>query len=276
MKKTFCTMLYLSACLSRLGVCEIIDFESASDLVDFTVSALNPGPTLSVVSRGGVADSGALKVDAVGSNVNGTWNKNSFDFSDMGKKLQSSIFFKFHNFSLPINSSRDFITIGFLPSNTSVLPIGEGFGVKLTSRNDGSIDFYAWSGLSGMGSSTDISLTDGNWYQLAGEFENLGAAIAFSGSLNDFGPEGTQFQREVSHLSQTMIATPSTLSDNSVWPVFSASSEGGTNLIDNVAFIPEPCTLWQLMIGMVTIFLISERTFRLNVATLLHSSFAAP
>lgn len=262
--REFLLLLGVSITLSQSAFCTTVDFEGANDLDSFTVSTLNPGPTLTPIASGGVANSRALQVDAVHNNVDATWNDENSDFSDVGSQLHASVFFKFQDFSLPPFNSRGFIAVGFSGENTTGLRLSsdDTFGVQLWSNESEEITLFVVSSGGGTGFSRTVPLTDGTWYQLAGGFENLGTEIAFTAKVSDFGPDGTLFQGVVDSVSFILTTKSQTiLSDDSVWAGFTASSEGGTDLVDNFAFgpsvpvVPEPAcsTLFAIAACLLTL-----------------------
>jgi hypothetical protein len=108
-----------------------------------------------------------------------------------------------------------------------------------------------------------VTLTPGEWYQLSGTFQNMGGgAIQISGTLKDFGTDGTTPGATVfTYPAQTLTAVD-IASDSSVWPAFRAFKNDGATALDSftaTSSVPEPGTLALMAAGVSGLLIAARR-----------------
>jgi hypothetical protein len=216
-----------------------VDFNHGTELATlFTVndfSSVGWTARLTQVPDGGIANSGAVDVDAVNSPAAATYHGSSFAFRP-GAPLSASIFFKFQAFTLPPQNSRNLVELGFVDGPDGTFSLNnDDMSVRVSSSETGENNLFAGFGRHGVGLAGDLRLVDGHWYRVAGTFENLGTTLSIAASLEDYGPTGEGPGTPLRSIHFTADPDGNILTDTEVWLGFEANSLGGADLLDNLA-----------------------------------------
>jgi hypothetical protein len=194
-----------------------------------------------------------VAVDAINAGAAAIYHVSPLNFT-AGAPLAASIFFQFHDFTLPPANSRDMARVGFVnePDGTFALNNND-MSVAVESRDTGDIHLFSVFGRHGIGFSESLSLVDGNWYRLAGTFTNLGSMLEICASLDDFGSSGDTPGSPLASSCFSRAPDGNILTDASVWLGFEANSLGGVNLVDNLAglSVSEPRSLAFVASGLL-------------------------
>jgi len=186
------------------------------------------------------------------------YKNQSFDFSTTGATLKIS---EFVNVVANTGTGNRLLQLGFVNENTSGLNGNAGLAfmsLRLsTAAASGNIytpafqDKTAAAGVNNFTFTSNVTLTPGDWYELSGQFVNLGGGkFQASGLLQDFGATGQGAPSTVFTFAPQTFSNTDVTSDASVWPAFRSFHVDGANALDNfnAQAVPEPGTLalWGL------------------------------
>jgi hypothetical protein len=215
----------------------------------------------------GVDGTGGISIVAAG--ANGTipdstsiYKLGSYDFGTVGSTLTISSMVKI---GTTTETGNRLLQLGFVNEPTSGLNGNAGLAFTSLRFNPpnpagGSVYTPQWQTKTAAGNtvntagtlnggSANLSLTTGDWYQLSLTFENLGGGqIRGSGSMQDFGPNGTT-PGTLATLDAITLTSADIASDASVWAAFRAFAADGAIALDSFAAVPEPGTISLLGLG---------------------------
>jgi hypothetical protein len=232
-----------------------VDFNGGAELATlFTVNdfaSVGWTGSLMQVVDGGVGNSGAVDVDAVNSPVAATYHASPFHFRP-GVSLVASVFFKFQDVPR-IGGSPRAIELGFVNAPDATLTFNnDDMSVHVSSNN-----LWASFGAHSIAVGRRLNLVDGRWYRLEGEFENLGSLLWIAATLEDWGPTGEGPRAGLAGILFRDVPDGDVLTDPEMWLAFETSSQGGTDLIDNLAGrgpsaeFPEPASAAMLVAALL-------------------------
>jgi hypothetical protein len=214
---------------------------------------------------GGIGNGGAVAVlaPATGITADSTaiFKNQSFDFSTTGATLTIS---QYINVVANTGGGNRLLQLGFVNENTSGMNGNAGLSfmsLRLTTvGTSGNVytpafqDKMAASGVVNTTLSPNVTLTPGDWYQLSGQFVNLGGGnFQANGLLLDYGPSGQGSPSTVFTFAPHTFSNTDVTSDSSVWPAFRSFHADGANALDNFTAqaVPEPGTLALWCVGIL-------------------------
>jgi hypothetical protein len=216
---------------------------------------------------GGVAISSGTGIIADSTAI---YKNSSFNFASSGTTLTITSLL---NVSANTGGGNRLLQLGFVNENTSGMNGNAGLAfmsLRLstvgTSGNVYTPNFQikdAASGTSGPNFTPNVTLTPGEWYQLSGTFENKGGGqIQISGTLKDFGIDGTTPGATVFNYPATTLTAVDIANDSSVWPAFRSFKNDGATALDSftaTSAIPEPGTFMLLGAGISGLLIAARR-----------------
>ena len=211
---------------------------------------------------GGLFQSGSVTVLAPSSDtaadVTAVLRTRSFDFSKPGAQLTISEFVQAIGIS---GGGGRLLQLGFVSSSTASLNNVPGtafMSLRLgTVGSSGTTYTPQFQDKTGLGNAVatglvpNLTLTQGDWYQLTGTFSNIGGGkFQASGMLQDFGPTGDSAAGWIFPFPLQTFTNDDMTADEAVWPAFRSFRNDGAGALDNlvVRAVPEPSMglLWLL------------------------------
>ncbi|MDB6037014.1 MAG: hypothetical protein JWM99_855 [Verrucomicrobiales bacterium] len=237
---------------------------------------VSPGAATSPYSQttsGGAGGGGGVGINSgtgITADSTGIYKNSSFNFANSGTTVTITSLL---NVTANTGGGNRLLQLGFVNENTSGMNGNAGLAfmsLRLstvgTSGNVYTPNYQikdAASGTSGPSFTPNVTLAPGEWYQLSGTFQNLGGgAIQISGTLKDFGIDGTTPGDTIfTYPTQTLTAID-IASDSSVWPAFRAFKNDGAAGIDSftaTSTVPEPGTLVLMGAGISGLLIAARR-----------------
>jgi hypothetical protein len=254
-----------------------VNFNTPGDLANkFNIYQIaTPAATspYSQITSGGAGGGGGVGISSgtgITADSTGIYKNSSFNFASSGTTLTITSLL---NVTANTAGGNRLLQLGFVNENTSGMNGNAGLAfmsLRLstvgTSGNVYTPNFQikdAASGTSGPNLTPNVTLTPGEWYQLSGTFQNMGGgAIQISGTLKDFGTDGTTPGATVfTYPAQTLTAVD-IASDSSVWPAFRAFKNDGATALDSftaTSSVPEPGTLALMAAGVSGLLIAARR-----------------
>jgi hypothetical protein len=209
---------------------------------------------------GGINGSGAIALNG-GGDMTAIYRTRSSDFSTNGAMVTVSVFYKL----IAANGGARAIQLGFVNNTNSSMNNNTGSAFMSARPNNQnslstSVIFHlqhktANGGTAGPTMTETLTLTLDHWYKLTVTCKNIKdtAADTFeeSGSLDDYGLDGTTLVANVYKIPATQIVNADMTSDNSIWPAFRGFGTGGAAYYDNFsAAIPDASQAPPSIVGL--------------------------
>jgi hypothetical protein len=259
----------LAATLPTLAQSVSVDFNTPGQLANnfntYQNATPGAGSPYTQTPIGGIGNGGAVAVLPPGTTVTADstaiYKSQSFDFSAAGATLTISEYVNI----IPVNGGGNrLLQLGFVNENTSGLNNNTGLAfmsLRLsTVGTSGNTYTPAFQDKTASGSvvnttlSPNVTLTAGDWYELSGQFVNLGGGkFQVSGLLQDYGPTGQSSPATAFTFAPQSFSNADVTSDAAVWAAFRSFHNDGANALDNFTAqaVPEPGTSAMCLTGLV-------------------------